>query len=406
MKKIMSLSNKSSGSKVNKTIWQYYLFTFFRDFAFFSAVLVPFFTQWGNISLIQVQFLQSWFMLWIFLLEVPTGVIADCLGRKYSLALGTIVWSMAALIYGSVPHFAIFLIGEFFFAMAMALISGADSALLYDSLKEAGREAESKSIFGKAHSIHLFGIFLSAPLGGIIADKWGLNYPMLFSALPISLAGFIAWKMKEPVVEKNAISESTRYLDIAKKGLRFFLRHPNLRWIALDGIIVASAAYFVIWLYQPLLMSLNVSVKYYGWFHALLVAIEMLIASNFGRLENFLGSAKKYLRFSAVITGLAFILAAVFPSFISAMLLIVLAGGFGLTRIELMMADMNRVVPSAQRATVLSFVSMFRRLALVLLNPLIGYLADYSLSLALLIVGLLPFLVLFISANKQETQMI
>jgi len=176
-----------------------------------------------------------------------------------------------------------------------------------------------------------------------------------------------------------------------------------LRLLALDTIIVASAAYFVIWLYQPLLIKMKVPVIYFGWAHALLVGTEMLIASNFTRLEKLFGSGKAYLSFSAFITGIAFIITAVFPNIYTVILFIILAGGFGLTRLELMSAYMNRFIPSEQRATVLSSISMFRRFALVLLNPIIGLAADRSLSLALIIVGILPLLVFFFSPIEQET---
>ena len=58
---------------------------------FFGAVLVPFFTKWGGLELSQVFYLNAWFMLCSFALEVPTGVIADFFGRKVSLALGGLV---------------------------------------------------------------------------------------------------------------------------------------------------------------------------------------------------------------------------------------------------------------------------------------------------------------------------
>lgn len=388
-------------NNVNNTIWRYYAFSFLKDFTFFSAVLVPFFTQWGKISLTQVQILQSWFMLWIFLLEIPTGVVADYLGRKYSLALGAVVITVATLVYGSIPRFEIFLLGEFLFAMGMALISGADKALLYDALKEVGREDESKKVFGKAYSFHLMGIFIAAPLGGLIASRFGLNAPMLFSAISYLAAALVAWGIKEPVIHQK-VSESKRYLEIARKGISFLHGDKTLRLLAFDAIIVASTAYFVIWLYQPLLIKMHIPVLYFGAIHAFLVGIEILIAGNFVALEKFFGSGKTYFRFTAIITGLAFLVTAAFPNLITVMVFIVLAGGFGLTRLELMSAYMNKLIPSGQRATVLSSISMLRRFALVILNPAIGFMADHSLQLALLAVGLLPFLVFLFSPIKQE----
>lgn len=388
-------------TNIKSTIWRYYAFRFLQGSAFFSAVLVPFFTEWGHITLTQVQILQSWFMLWIFILEIPTGAVADYLGRKYSLVAGMIVAVAAALVYGSVPKFEIFLLAEFLFAMAMALISGADSALLYDALKEAGKENESKKVFGKASSFNLLGILLSAPVGSFIAVRFGLNAPILASAIPFILAAVVAWSIKEPKVH-GVISESKRYLEIVKNGLRFFRGHKTLRLLALDAIVVASAAYFVIWLYQPLFMSLNVPIFYFGFFHALLVGSEIVIAANFVRLEKLFGSGKAYLGFSALITSAAFLLTAAFPNMVTVILFVILAGGFGLTRLELMLAYMNKFIPSEQRATVLSSISMFRRFALVFLNPAIGFTADHSLRLALLVVGILPLLVFFFSPVEQE----
>ena len=102
---------------------------------FFSAVLVPFYTDWGGLSLAQVLYLNAWFFLCNFLFEVPTGSVADFLGRKASLALGSAVGIGAALLYVSRPSFLVFMAAEVLFAISYTLHSGADEALAYDSLK-------------------------------------------------------------------------------------------------------------------------------------------------------------------------------------------------------------------------------------------------------------------------------
>lgn len=128
-------------------IWRYYLYNFMGSFLFFSAVLVPFLTDWGNLSLFQVQLLQSWFAVWVFILDVPSGIIADKLGRKYTIALGCMVFAFGLILYGSFPSFPNFLLSEFILAVGLALVSGADEALLYEFLKEQGFENNSKKIF-------------------------------------------------------------------------------------------------------------------------------------------------------------------------------------------------------------------------------------------------------------------
>ncbi len=113
-----------------------YLFKFFIFLHFIGGVLVPFFLTWGKISFTQIMILQSVFMISMFLLEIPTGAIADYLGRKTSLIIGAIINIIAVFVYTSYPNFYVFLVGEFLWAMTWALLSGADQALVYDSLKK------------------------------------------------------------------------------------------------------------------------------------------------------------------------------------------------------------------------------------------------------------------------------
>ncbi|MFH2019116.1 MAG: MFS transporter [bacterium] len=381
--------------KIEKIIWRYYAFQFLASFSLFSAVLVPFFTNWGGITLAKTQLLQSWFMFFVFVMEVPTGAVADYLGRKYSLIAGAIVFALGTLVYGSVPKYEIFLLGELILAIGVALQSGAGEALLYDNLKSNGLEKMSKQIFGRAHTARLLGMMISAPIGGLIAGKWGLNYPMLLTAIPNTLAAAVAMKIPEPKIE-TIQSEATRYVEVVKKGLKYLTKNRILWRLSLNSIVVASVAYYIIWWYQPLLINAGVQVGKLGWFHVILLMSEVVVSSQFRRLEQWAGSETKYLRITAALTGLSLILAAVWPGIISGTILLIIGGGFGLTRLEYMGAIINRHVESAQRATVLSSISMFRRLALVPLNPVFGMLADRSLSTAMLIVSTLPLALVFL----------
>jgi MFS family permease len=99
-----------------------------------SAVLVPFFRDWGGVPLGGILLLNAWFMAWNFLLEVPTGSVADRFGRKLSLCLGSALGVAGTLIYVSAPRIEVFVVGEIVFALSYTLNSGADEALLYDSL--------------------------------------------------------------------------------------------------------------------------------------------------------------------------------------------------------------------------------------------------------------------------------
>lgn len=378
-----------------------YAYAFFKDFAFFSAVLVPFFTQWGGISLLQVQLLQSWFSFWVFILEVPTGAVADKIGRKHAIALGSLIVSLAVILYGSIPRYEVFLLSELLFALGYAFASGADEALLYDTLKEEGKEAESTKIFGRANSFHLLGIAVAAPIGSIIASRFGINAPIIASSLPFFIAATIGWSIPEPKIHTGE-SLSPRYRDILKQGLSIIRTNAWVRSLAIDSVLVAASAYFVIWFYQPILTRLGIPIFYFGFAHAFYVGAQILVSSNFSFFEKILGSQKRYLRASALATALTFIMLALYPHAITVILFLVFAGGMGLTRATYIVSIANASIPSRERATVLSSIQMLRRLALVVLNPFVGWTADYSLRLALFLVGLLPLGTLALSSVKTE----
>ena len=394
MKKIM---NKIQG-KLKTTINRYYLYRFLISLHLFSAVLVPFFTDWGGISQGKIQILQSWFMFWVFILEIPTGAVADYIGRKQSIFIGAIVMSIGMLVYGSVPNFQIFLLGEFLFAAGVALLSGADEALLYDVLKEEGREEQSKNIFGKAHTFHLFAILIAAPVGSFVASKLGLNFPILISAIPVFIAAVVVLTIKEPKY-KSKESESVRYINIVKEGVKALIGNKELRRLTLNSLFVSSAAYFVIWFYQPLLTRVNVSIIYFGFVHSFLVIIEILISSNFQKIENFLKGEKNYMLFSVISTFLGFIIVGIKPSYITIAIFLIFSGGFGLTYIQYMGAIMQKYISSGQRATVISSISMFRRLILLIINPIVGFIFDMNHTISVFIVGVLCLVTIFYIEN-------
>lgn len=388
---------------ITSIIWRYYAYSCLSNLWFISAILVPFFTIWGHVSLFQVQLLQSWYSFWYFLFEVPTGIIADKIGRKYTLTIGAVLCAVGLIVYSIQPNFIYFLLGEFILALGSSLASGADEAILYEILKEQGREDESKKYFGKGKSFELTGILIGALVGGVIASRYGLTAPFFLSAMPLLIAGAIAWSFKEPKLHSDKLKKGKESLFITlRQGYSFLLQHKTLRLLALDSIVVSTAGYFVIWLYQPLLQHIGIAIALFGLFHAVIVGSQIMASHNFTFLEKLFGSAKGYLRFSAFATGASFLLVALFPNLITIVLFIIFAGGLGLSRSTLLSSYMQKYIPSEQRATVLSSVSTFGRLSIALLNPFVGLAATHSLQLAAFLLALLPLTLFFFSPIEKE----
>ncbi|MFH1439104.1 MAG: MFS transporter [Candidatus Woesearchaeota archaeon] len=306
----------------------------------FGGVLVPFFLDWGSITFTQLMILQSFFVFSMFILEIPTGAVADYFGRKTSISLSAVFIALSVIIYTIYPNFYLFLLGEFFWAIGAALLSGSDQALLYDSLKKLKSEKQSKKIFGRYGSLELTGMMIAAPIGSLVAAEFGLRMPMLLMIIPFTIAFLIALTLKEPIIKEsvskndleklskkttanktrktiadktkkinsNSISskiahtESMRYWNTLVSGIRYFRGHKILQLLAFDSISITALVFFIIWTYQPLLQQLGVPILYFGFVHAGLAGIQVLFMNHFEFLEKLFGSKKNYLLWSAIIS--------------------------------------------------------------------------------------------------------
>lgn len=380
-----------------------YLMKLLYNMYFYSAVIVPFYTEWGGIKFSQILFLNAWFMFWNFLLEIPTGTVADFLGRKVSLILGCIIGAAGVLIYASYPHFLVFLFAEVILAVSYTLISGADEALVYDSLKEIKQTHISKKVFSRMESLKLTGIVIAAISGGFIAKHLGLRIPMILQTIPLTIAGLLASSLKEPEVsqKKPTVSFST-YRKILSDGVKYFWYCKILKLLTLDMVIVFAFSWIILWFYQALLKNAGVDIAYFGIVHAFMSLSQILIINNFIRLEKGLGSKKRLLFLSAFLTGAFFILLGITSYAPVVIASIILCAGFGLSRGPLFSSYMNKYIPSDKRATILSTTSMLRTFSIVVVNSVSGVLADWSIPNTLLMVGIASIAFSFLSKIKEE----
>lgn len=353
---------------------------------FFAAVLVPFYTEWGGISLTEVLVLNAWFMFWSFVFEVPTGTVADFLGRKVSLALGSAVGLLGAVVYASAPGFGVFLAAEMIMAVAYTLHSGADEALAYDSLAQIGETERAKRTLARLEASKLAGIVVATIAGGFIAARFGLRAPMLAYVAPAGAASLLALLLAEPPVRAAGEPRPT-YGRILVEGGRYFLAHRVLLLLTAELAVTNALAWGLIWLFQPLLARSGVPLAWFGLVHAAACLGQIAFLSRVEWVEARLGSKRRLLRLATAAGGVAFVTLALTRSTPLVIVAIVAGFTFTLPRVPIFGAYMNRHIASDKRATVLSVTSMCRTVAIVVVNPLIGLLADWSLSGTMALLG-------------------
>ncbi len=255
-----------NGVAFKSNIWKSYLFHFFIGCHFISGVLLVFFLTWGKLSFVQLMFLQSYFTIMVFIFEIPCGAIADYISRKFSLFLGALSVAMSALIYSITPSLGIFIIGETLWAFGEALISGTDSAIIYDTLKKMGREKEVAKISARNGSFLLAGIGLAGPIGSLLTLFIPVQYVVTVMFFPFIAGAIIAITLKEPNHELEKETEkSEKYLAVLKSGIKELKSNKILRILAFDQVIVDSIVFFIIWTYQLYLEQIGVQLVFFGF---------------------------------------------------------------------------------------------------------------------------------------------
>ena len=384
--------------KSKRTIYLIYLFELLQNLHFFGSVGILFYLDWAKLSYTRIFILESFFVLSVVLLEIPTGVIADKFGRKISLVLGGLFSGIGFLIFGLVNNYAVFFFANFLCAIGMTLSSGADRALLFDTLLQLKKQKEARHYFARSDSFSTIGMLIAFPIGSLLAGSGFLQYP---NGLPITfmLTGFsffLAGSACLLITEPKRHEKITSPLKEGINGFLFIFRHPGMRLYSFNFALISAVTFFIYWFYQKITGLAGLSVSWNGFVGAGFNLAGMILLLNTPQLEKNFG-LKKLIFLSALIPGLIFIaLGFSFNPIISIPAIFIIAGLKQL-RAPLLSDLMNQLIKSRNRATVLSGVSMLERFIILLMYPLIGFLADKSLSVTMFFLGGVTFVFMMLS---------
>ncbi|MFH0845916.1 MAG: MFS transporter [Patescibacteria group bacterium] len=384
---------------MKSNIWKMHLISFVASFSFMGGILVPFFTDWGKISFSQTLTLQSWFMICCFVFEFPSGGFADRFGKKLSLTLGLLLNGIGFLIYGSIPNFWIFCLGELVLAIGCSLISGTESSLIACTLNNLNRKHQKKIVLGRNKSFGMIGMLISAALGSIVAHYFGLREAVLITATCPLIAFVISLTLTEP---NNGVNLKS-FKETLINGFFCFKKSKALTMITFDKIIVQVFCFFLIWIYQPFLRQEGLEIIYFGTIHALICLSQIMVLSNLPKFEKFFGGDKNFLFFSSFVSGLfLFLIGISLGNIFFKIFGILVISAFGLSRPTLSTNYMLEHIEEAYQTTALSFAEMFRKIITAILYPLVGFLMDWSINYTFIILGIALIIFSFIPTIKKE----
>ena len=355
---------------------------------FFGAVAVPFFIDWLRVDYTRLFALQAWFLFWVFTLEIPTGVVADRFSRKISVAIGCLLFGADMLIFGLVRNYPVLFVAEFLGAIGMTLMSGAEQALLYDSLVALKLEDRARHYLSRYDAAGTLGMLLGFPVGSFVASigryPQMLPVPFIMSAGSAGLAAVAYLSMEEP----HRTKPREGFLRMGVDGLRTLLVHRELRAYVLNAVTISAVTFFAFWLYQPIARRAGLGVAWLGVLAAGFNLFSTILLANSARLEALVG-LRRLLLLSAVIPAALFAALGLISHAAFIVPALFLLVGCRMIRIPMLNDLINRHIESENRATVISAMSLVERFVTFTLYPVVGWLMDVSLDRTLFVLAML-----------------
>ena len=379
------MSKNSESTRVSHNFWKILTLKFLGEFLPIAPVLILYYTANG-LNSTQIFTIQAAFHLAVLLLEVPSGYLADVVGRRRTLVLGACFFPLGLAIYTAGRSFAAFVLAEVVLAVSASMRSGCDSALLFDSLHQLDRQGEYKRFEGRCALVARTGTAVSSVAGGLLAAVF-LRLPFLVNVASASFMPPLALALAEP--ERARRRSPNPLLDILRI-CRYCLREAHIRPVILFCGLLMACQVTGLWAYFLLYQDLGIGV---GWFGILFAVFQVAGALGGARSHVFCEHyGLKTPLFLALFSPLFFALLGLFPS---AWLLPLVPANAFLWNLAypVLLERLNLAVGSDVRATVLSLAAMAGSVAFIVVSPLFGRLVDaFSLSTAFVALGGLFFL--------------
>ena len=364
------------------------LIFFFKSLYFFSPILTLFYFS-RSLDTFQVVSLEAILIISVLLMEIPTGIIADKIGRKYSLSILTLLYLIGNIWTIYAHSYQEFIFIQVLFGIGIAFGSGAIEALVYDSLKYQKKEQEMGKVWGSINSYFLIAMVLAVTLGGYLAKSHNPDSFVLLIWLYVigtTIAFVISLFVTERKHEKEIVRKSP--LLLFKESTAHILGNKSLRRIILLSVFTLPFTHVIIFLFQPYFLMANVNKALYGVAMATGSILGFFLIKYAYKIEERFG-VKKTMFVATILPGLLYLMMALFIGPWMSLVLYILHRGFMQMRDPLFSQYQNDHIKSYNRATVLSVISMVISLYLGIMRLVLGKIANYDLITSFVVMSVI-----------------
>lgn len=352
---------------------------------------------------------NAFFTAGMVLFEVPTGIVADTVGRRRSYLLGTVTLSASSLLYVLLwqieAPFWEWAIVSLLLGLGFTFFSGAVEAWLVDALTATRFTGELESVFGRGQVITGVAMLTGSVAGGFIAQQTSLGVPFVLRSVVLVVMFVVAFRLMHDVgfTPEKTGRPLTEMQKIASDSIDYGWRVPAIKWLMVEALFTGGVGIYGFYALQPYLLELYGDPHAYqiaGLAAAIVAGAQILGGLAAPRIRRLFHRRTSALIATAGLSVVALGLIGVVQSFWPVIGLIVAWGLFFAASMPIRQTYLNGMIPSRQRATILSFDSMMSSGGGVWTQPVLGRAADvwgypssYLLAAGISAIGL-PFLAL------------
>jgi MFS family permease len=362
---------------------------YFFSTLYFYAPVGTLYLQGRGLNYVQINSLWGIIVGTMFLTEVPTGMLADRLGRKRAIHVALALQLLGELVFIFGNRYWIFVLSAIVGGLGFAFSSGCIEALVFDSLKAAGREKAMSQAMGFIDAAQKLANLLAYAIGGFLTlnlTQERFVLAVIWTACAVGI-GFLATLTLRETQTPLSRQERGHSLTLLVDGVGTLRNNRALLSLVMLSLATVPFVDYFLGLAQPRLVAAGTPSLWLGLSRALAAGLSILGARYAYRLEEWVGHKAGLFLVTALPGVMHLLMAAVFHPVWSVVVFCALVGSTSLKG-PLFAGHLNQHIESRNRATVLSLVSMFSGIYVALMGLVIGRIGDMSLPLAFVFMGI------------------
>jgi MFS family permease len=328
---------------------------------------------------------NAFFTVGMVVFEVPTGIVADTIGRRMSYLLGTVTLAASTLFYVLLwqieAPFWEWAIASMLLGLGFTFFSGAVEAWLVDALAATGFTGEIETVFGRGQTVPCAGMLTGSVAGGFIAAQVSLGAPFVLRGVVLAVMFVVAFRMMHDVgftAEKGGrpLAEMRK---IAEASIEYGWRVPAVKWLMVEALFTGGVGIYGFYALQPYLLELYGDPEAYqvaGLVAAVVAGAQIVGGMAAPRIRRMFKRRTSALLVTATLSAASLALMGAIESFAVVIAAVVVWGLLFAATMPIRQAYLNGLIPSRQRATILSFDSMMTSSGGVWAQPALGRAAD------------------------------